>query len=91
MDNETLGVSIFVVICIVLSLTAHWKLKSFWVASFSAAVLAVITFQTIAYVQLGYMDPFLPIAMVVSGVIAIFISCIIGGIFKYIVSKLAGG
>jgi phosphatidylserine synthase len=83
MDEGALGFLIFIAISISFSLVAHWRMKAFWAASILSAVFVVIIFQVLSYIQLGYLDPFLPIAIVVSGLIAIAISIAIGGIFKY--------
>jgi MFS superfamily sulfate permease-like transporter len=91
MEESVLGLYIFIAISALFSLIAHWKIKNFWVALFASTLLAVISFQVLVYMQLGHLDPFYPIAVLVSGLIALAISSAIGGIFKHIRSGSING
>jgi hypothetical protein len=49
-------------------------------AAAAAATIATLTFQLIVRLQLGYLDPFFPIALVVGAALAFPIALVVGAI-----------
>jgi len=56
--------------------------KSYGVAVLGATVTTVATFQVVAYMQLGYLDPFFLVAVATSTAMAFGIAAIIGLPFR---------
>ena len=81
MDEGQLGLYIFASICIVCAILLHWRIQSYWLATIVSTVVSVILFQVIAYIDLGYLDPFFIIAMVTSSAAAFAISVFVGAFF----------
>ena len=69
------------------SVTFHWHLKEFKTAVLASAFVTAILFQLVAYLHLGYMDPFFLIALVTSFVLALIIACFVGLLFYLIKRK----
>jgi len=82
MNDGTIGLVILVLICVLLATLMHWLIKTPKLASTLSAILAVVVFQIVAYIDLGYLDPFFLIAVVISAGIAFIISVLIGSLFK---------
>jgi hypothetical protein len=61
---------------------AHGILRDYRRAGLVAAGLAVIMFQVGLYLQLGHLDPFAPIAFVITGGIAYVVALVIGLPFR---------
>ncbi|MFZ2976022.1 MAG: hypothetical protein WA055_05355 [Candidatus Moraniibacteriota bacterium] len=82
MNNSTLPIIIFVTIVLVVSAISHSLIKNYGKAIIVSATISAILFQIMAYVSLGYLDPFFIIAIFITGVIAVVISAIVGVPFK---------
>lgn len=78
MSDGAIGMIVLVAISIASAFISHKQIKSFMLAVIVSTLASVILFQVVAYIQLGHLDPFFPIAMAVSGFIAFFISLVIG-------------
>ena len=70
-----------------IALVAHRVLRSYILASFGAAMIASVVFQCVIYLQLGYLDPFFMIALVVGGVVALVVAAIVGIPFLWVRRK----
>jgi len=81
MNEGQLGLYIFSFICIASAMTSHWRIQSYWLATIVSTVVSAILFQVIAYIDLGYLDPFFIMAMITSSAAAFTISAFIGAFF----------
>jgi hypothetical protein len=82
MDESTLGMVVFVGITVATATICHVKIKNYWVATILATLVSVILFQIVAYIELGYLDPFFLIAIVTSSAAALIISILVGALVK---------
>jgi len=78
MSAGTMGILILVAIAVVVSLICHAFLRRFWPATNLAATAAAMLFLVASYIELGYLDPFFPIAFVFGWVYAWFVAMIVG-------------
>ena len=60
----------------------HMVVRRFGYAVLGAAGTATVLFQVAAYIHVGYLDPFFPIAVVISAILASGVAVIIGIPFK---------
>ena len=82
MNEDALAVVIFGAICVSSAFVVHWHLRSYWAATILSALLSVVLVQVVAYIDLGYLDPFFLMAVATSSVAAFVISSIVGAFFK---------
>jgi hypothetical protein len=82
MDEGALGIEMFIVISVLFSLIAHWKLKKVWIAICSSVFLSVAAFQVASYIHLGYLDKYYVVAVVTSSLLALAISGAVCILFK---------
>ena len=82
MDEGTQGLFILGAMAISFSLAWHWFVKNYNSAVIGATVTTVIMFQVVAAIYVGYVDPFIIIAMIVSGAITVIVAAIVGIPFK---------
>lgn len=73
-----MAILVFVGIALLSAVTWHRYLQTYSSASIAAAATTVVVFQLIVYLQLGYLDPFFPIAVVTTGALSLVISFIVG-------------
>ena len=78
MSEGAIGIIILVSISVVTAVAVHLFLHRYFSASLVAAVLSNAIFQFLAYLHVGYLDPFLPIALLVGGALAYAIALIVG-------------
>ena len=71
-------VLIFVAVALVSAVLWHQYVSNYLVASLAASVTAVVVFQVLAYIHLGYLDPFALIAVVTTSAVALAIALAIG-------------
>lgn len=90
MNESTLALVVFAVITIASAMISHVKIKSYWRATILATLVSVVLFQVIAYINLGYLDPFILIAIVITGVVALLISMLIGALVNTYRNKING-
>jgi hypothetical protein len=69
---------IALVVNLAVAVAAHALVKSYPVAVFLGGGLTSVVWQFIAHIQLGYLDPFFPIALVVGWMISMPISILTG-------------
>ena len=82
MTEAQTGIFMLLVISVVVAFFAHALIRkfflSFLVACIASAIIASVLFQVAAYLHIGYLDPFFPIAMVISCAIAFGIAAAVG-------------
>ena len=82
-DEGSIGIIILCGISILIATGFHYKLKNPIVAIVLSTFSASIAFQVIAYIDLGYLDPFFIIAFGFSSGITFLISLLVGIPFTY--------
>ena len=82
MDEGTQGLYIFGTMAISFSLIWHWLVKNYKNAVVGATISTIISFQVVAAIHIGYIDPFIIIAIITSGAITAIIAAVIGLPFK---------
>ncbi len=78
MDEANWGTSVFIITCVSISLIMHIFIRTYWLGSVVSAALGTIIFQIFAYFNLGYLDPFFIIALIVGYFAALILSFIVG-------------
>jgi predicted Na+-dependent transporter len=78
-----MSIVILLALIVVASLACHYLIKSIVLASVISSVVATAVHQIIAYISLGYYDPFMAIALIITLLIGFFISLLIGFAFAY--------
>jgi hypothetical protein len=78
MDEGIIGIFVLIGISIGSALVSHWLIRSYFIASFCAAIVADIVFQVAAYLHFGSLDSFFLIAIVAAGGSAFAIAIAIG-------------
>ena len=73
-----MGIVILVFITLLAATAWHYYLPRYLAASIAAAVTSMVLFQLGAYVTQGHLDPFFPIAVVTSSLVALVLSLLIG-------------
>jgi hypothetical protein len=81
-SEGAVGLVVLGVICCACSITAHLLVRSFWLAVVVTVVAAVSLFQLAAYLHIGFLDPFWPIALVTTSVISFMASVGIGVVVR---------
>ncbi|PAW78192.1 MAG: hypothetical protein B9S32_08330 [Verrucomicrobia bacterium Tous-C9LFEB] len=79
-----IGIVIMIVLGMVVSMAFGFAGRTKWWHWLSAALVSSFLFQVIVFVQLGYMDPFAPIAFIVTTVGYLVLSGVIFAVFKSI-------
>ena len=82
MDESLVGLLVFIAMAVVASLACHTAIRTFMTATLVSGPVAAIAFQVVVYFQLGYLDPFFPIALVVSSAIGCGISVAVGWLLR---------
>lgn len=77
-EESHLPLIAFFLFAVCLAALFHWRMRRFIIASLLAAFLAAVAFQIVGYFVLGYLDPFVLIALVVSMVLAFAIAVVVG-------------
>lgn len=79
MENPISVVSLFAAIGIAVSFLSHWAIKHYLIASMLAALFSSISYQLVAYVYAGFLDPFFIMAFV-NGVVIYFLLALVVGV-----------
>jgi membrane protein DedA with SNARE-associated domain len=87
MDEGTTGIFVLIIISLIVSITAHAKIKKFLLALIVSVVISCISFQVAVYIHSGYLDPFFIIAVLTSSLIIGIISTLVGLSFIYFRNK----
>jgi hypothetical protein len=77
MHEGAMGMGILIVLAAVAAVVCHRVIHNLLAAA-AAAGIATLTFQLIVRLQLGYLDAFFPIALVVGGALAFLIALLVG-------------
>ncbi|MBX3712704.1 MAG: hypothetical protein KF800_12145 [Lysobacter sp.] len=59
----------------------HWRIRRYILASMVSAVVAAAVFQGLVSLQLGHIDPFAPIAFVLSLLVTTPLALLVGSLF----------
>jgi hypothetical protein len=78
MDEGTQGVVVLVITALAVSTLAHAFIRRFLPACLVSTVVAPILFQVFAYWHSGYLDKFLLIALITTGICSLVISAAVG-------------
>jgi len=78
MDQSTLAIIIHCVLSIVSALGFHTKIKKYLLASVLSAIVSAVIFQIIGYFVLGYLDPFVIIALITGAMVSFVIALLTG-------------
>ena len=82
MSEGMVGLIVLVAISVTAAIIWHAFAKRYFTASIASALMAAVAFQVAAYVHLGHLDPFFPIAVVASLVAAFVIALLVGLPFR---------
>ena len=74
--------AIFIVVALFSSLVWHRAVRHKGWANPGAACTSVAVFQVLAFVQLGYLDPFFMIGMAMSAPVALLVAVLVGALVK---------
>lgn len=83
MNEATTGIVIFGALALICSIAAHTLQRRFWLAVTLASIVITVLFQVLVFYQLGYLDPFMPIATVITLFISALCACMVGTIFCF--------
>jgi hypothetical protein len=78
MSEGAVGLFVLLALGVVASIVSHRLIRNYLLASLTAAAIATVAFQLVAWWRQGYLDPFFPIALVVGGVLVFVIALIVG-------------
>ena len=87
MNESTMGIIVLLGISATVAIGIHWFYPRFVLACLFSAVAATVLFQAAAYLHLGHLDPFFPIAVVVGGGISFIVALGVGALLRLIRSK----
>ena len=73
-----MGLLLFFFVALISGVLWHHLVPRYSIAVVGATLSAVILFQCIVFLQLGYLDPFFPIAAVTTGGMALIVSLLVG-------------
>lgn len=83
MSEGVEGILILLGVTVVVALAAHTFSKKYLVVSAVAAMVSVVVFQALNYMHLGHVDPFLPVAVLVSAAVCFVVSLLVGLPFRW--------
>jgi len=78
MSDGTIGVLLFVTVALFASLLMHIWIGHFWLANLAAAALGTTILHVVAYIKLGYADPFDIFSIPISFLVGLGISAFVG-------------
>ena len=81
MDKATLPIYIFVAVSALAAVMCHLFFRRVYLASILAGIISSILFQIGAYIDLGYLDPFAPVAFIFGAAYAAAIALFVGVLF----------
>ena len=88
--TRLIGLGVLTFIAVISAVVWHVLVKRYLGAVSGSVVTTVFAFQIANYLHLGYIDPFAVIAMIMSGLIALAVSAIIGLPFRSFRRKHTG-
>jgi hypothetical protein len=81
MSESSAGLIVLAGVSAVSAVLVHWHIRRYVVASMVSAVGAAVVFQALVVLQLGHIDPFLPIAFVLSLPVTTPLAFLVGWLF----------
>lgn len=81
-ESAGIGLVILAIVSVSCAVIAHWRIRDYSRASLASMLAAVVLFQGIVWLQLGYVDPFIVIAFPVSLFITGSIALLVGVAFR---------
>tara|TARA_R110002167_G_scaffold348745_2_gene560176 strand:- start:771 stop:1043 length:273 start_codon:yes stop_codon:yes gene_type:complete len=87
MSEGLQGIIILISISFLCSVISHWQLKNFKFAIGAATLVSISLFQLANYFHLGYLDPFIIIALITSSFFALIIAILVGCPFYFVRRK----
>ena len=82
MSEGTAGLVILAAIAMASALLWHWLVPRYIAAVVGATITTATAFQFVAYLHLGYLDPFFLVAMITSSMMAAVIALLVGLPFR---------
>lgn len=82
MSEGAAGLLVFLAICVICSIAAHFLVRTFWLATVLTPIAAVPLFQLAAYLHIGFLDPFWPVAVVTTSFVSLVASVVIGAVIR---------
>ncbi|MBH2044056.1 MAG: hypothetical protein I8H87_11135 [Comamonadaceae bacterium] len=69
---------VFFLIAVISATVWHHYVSRYLAAALGATGTTVVLFQAVAFLQLGHLDPFFPIAVITSSLVALPLSLLVG-------------
>ena len=82
MSEGAVGILVLTAVSAITAVVVHLLIRRYTIASLLAAILSTAIFQGIAFLHVGYLDPFWTISLFASGAMAYAIALIIGLIIR---------
>lgn len=82
MSDGAVGIILFVIITVIVSALVHRWTTRFWIGCLVATAISVVGFQLLAYAHAGHFDPFILIAIPVSGLLGFLVSILVGKVIE---------
>jgi fructose-specific phosphotransferase system IIC component len=82
MSDGAIGIILLVAITAIVSALVHRWITRFWSGCLVATAISVLGFQLLAYAHAGHLDPFVLIAIPVSGLLSFLVSILIGKVIE---------
>lgn len=83
MDETLIPFIIFCILSFTVAFLFHKKVKNYFLACVFSSMTSSVLYQIIGILVVGYLDPFFPIAFVVSLLVAFILSAIAGIPIRY--------
>jgi CHASE2 domain-containing sensor protein len=81
MSESSDGLIVLIGVAAVSAVLVHWRIRRYVVASIVSALVAAVVFQGLVSLQLGHIDPFAPIAFVLSLLVTTPLAFLVGWLF----------
>ena len=81
MSESSAGLIALAGVTAVCAVLVHWRIRRYVVASMVAAVSAAVVLQALITLQLGHIDPFAPVAFVLSLLVTTPLAFLVGWLF----------
>ena len=82
MSDGAVGTILLVIIAAIVSALIHRWTTRFWSGCLLATVISVAGFQLLAYAYAGHLDPFILIAIPMSGLFSFLVSILVGKVIE---------
>lgn len=81
MSESSDGLIVLVGLNAVSAVLVHWRIRRYVVASMVSAFVAAVVFQSLVALQLGHIDPFVPVAFALSMLVSLPLAFLVGWLF----------